>query len=337
MRILHVRDAANVARFLVRGLSALGQTAELRCPAECAQESLWLKSVTVPRRIMDGLQINAYIRKHEFDVVHLHYGNSGWMGALGRYAYFLHCHGSDVRVDMYRPVRKWLVMHGLRRAGGVFFSTPDLYAHVSPIRPDAVYLPNPIDTRLFRPASNGDHANVRLLINQALKPSKAPEIAFRAARQIKRMFTGVEICAFAYGPELERFRSYDEVRFIDVVPHSRMAQLINSFDIIIGQFGIGSLGVSELESMACGKPVVCYVDEAAYDLWCDEPPPVFSARHAEAVSEAVATLIQQRNLREEAGRKGCKWVERNHDYLRVASRVLSHYHAFLNRGVRKLI
>lgn len=325
LRIVHVRNIANIAQSLVCGLSALGHQAELKCPREWTEERLWLKSLAVPRRLLDSLEINAYIHRNKFDIVHLHYANSGWIGTLGRYAYFLHCHGTDVRVDLYRPVRKWVVLHGLKRASGVFFSTPELYPHISPFRPDAIYVPSPIDIRLFSPVPEDAHTNVRVLINQALKPSKAPEIAFEAARQVKRTFNNVEICAFAFGPELERLRCYDEVRFIDPVPHFRMAQLVNSFDIIVGQFAIGSLGVSELESMACGKPVVCYVDQAMYDQWYDKPPPVISARHADAVAEAVSRLVQLKTLREDVGRQGREWVLRYHDNLRVASQVVSHY------------
>ena len=331
MRIIHVRDVANVARLLVSGLGELGHEAELICPGESVEPRIWLKILTSHRRALDAFKINAYISRNKFEVVHFHYANSGWMGTLGGYPYFLHCHGSDVRLDLYHPVRKWLVLHSLKRASGVFISTPDLYSHVSSVRPDAVFIPNPIDTRLFAPASNGDQANVRVLINQALKVSKAPEVAFRAAQQIKHVFNNVEIYAFAYGPELERFRQYDEVRFIDPVPHSRMAELINSFDIVLGQFAIGSLGVSELESMACGKPVVCYVDQAMYSQWYNKPPPVLSARQVDVVAEAVATLIQQRTLREEIGTQAREWILRHHGYLKVVSQVVSQYRAFLDR------
>jgi glycosyltransferase involved in cell wall biosynthesis len=110
-----------------------------------------------------------------------------------------------------------------------------------------------------------------------------------------------------------------------------MSELINSFDIILGQFAIGSLGVSELESMACGKPVVSYVDQAMYSQWYGDPPPVLSAREVDAVTESVISLIERKILREEMGKQGREWVLRHHHYLEVASQALSQYRMFLER------
>jgi glycosyltransferase involved in cell wall biosynthesis len=332
MRIIHVRDVANVAQFLVRGLSELGHEVDLVSPRESAEPSVWHKMLMAPRRLLDGLRINAHIHQHNFEIVHLHYANSGWMGTLGRYPYFLHCHGSDVRHDQHHPLRKWPVLHSLGRACGVFISTPDLYPHVASFRPDAVFLPNPIDTRIFAPLSNGSHRNTRILINQAAKASKAPHVAFGAARQLKRTLKNLEICAFAYGPELERFRGYDEVQFIEPVPHSRMPETINSFDIILGQFAIGSLGVSELEGMACGKPVVSYMDQAMYSKWYGEPPPILSACKIDSVVEAVVSLVQEPDLGEKLGTEARAWVLEHHHYLQVASKLLHCYQAFLGTG-----
>lgn len=329
MRIIHVRDVAYVGEFLVRGLRELGHAAEQRCPRESADPRVHRKLLTLPGRMADALEINSYIRRQGFDVVHFHYANSGWMGTLGGYPYFLHCHGSDVRLDLSHPLRKWLVRHSLRRATAVFFSTPDLRRYIAPLTHRTAFVPNPIDTSLFRPMAGEKHAPVRILINQALKRSKAPEIAFEAAREIKRTWRDVEIVAFAYGPELERFRACREVRFIDAVPHARMAELLNRFDIILGQFAIGSLGVSELESMACGKPVVSYVDGGLYDPWYDEPPPLLAARDASAAAEAVANLVEHESLRNELGTQARRWVVQHHDYRQVAARLVGQYLHFM--------
>ncbi len=330
MRIIHVRDVANVAQFLVRGLAELGHEVDFVSPRESAEQRVWRKTLMAHRRISDGLRVNSHIHKHKFDIVHLHYANSGWMAALGRYPYFLHCHGSDVRSDLYHPARKWPVLQSLGGASGVFISTPDLYEHVAAFRQDAVFLPNPIDTRIFAPLSNGKHTNTRILINQALKASKAPHIAFGAVERLKRTHKNLEVYAFAHGSELARFRNHDEVQFIEPVPHSRMPELINSFDIILGQFEIGSLGVSELESMACNKPVVSWVDWDRYKQWYAEPPPILSACETDAVVEAVASLIQDRELGVELGSQARAWVLKHHDYLGVATKLLAHYQAFLD-------
>jgi glycosyltransferase involved in cell wall biosynthesis len=218
----------------------------------------------------------------------------------------------------------------LRRASGVFISTPDLYEHVSTLRPDAVFLPNPIDARIFAPRSEGKHTSTRILINQALSALKAPEVAFAAAQRLKREHDNLEFYAFAHGPKLDQFRHCDEVQFIEPVPHARMPELINAFDIILGQFEIGSLGVSELESMACGKPVVSWVDLSNYSQWYSKPPPILSAHDTDAVVEAVSPLIQDREHRAELGSQARAWILEHHDYRKLAKRLVSYYRTLLD-------
>ena len=109
-----------------------------------------------------------------------------------------------------------------------------------------------------------------------------------------------------------------------------MPEIINAFDIILGQFEIGSLGVSELESMACSKPVVSWVDQVRYSQWYTEPPPILSAREPDTVVEAVSALLQDRAYREKLGSQARAWVLKHHDYLDVAAGLVAHYRASLD-------
>jgi glycosyltransferase involved in cell wall biosynthesis len=326
MKIIHVREVSNVAQMLVNGLCELGHQVILKKMYENPDPSIYRKVLDMPRRVLNVMRLNKYISSNEFEIVHFHYANSGWIGALGGYPYFLHCHGSDVREDLYQPIRKWLVLFSLRRAEVVFFSTPDLYQHLSQIRPDAVFIPNPIDDEAFHPLGQAKHEKVRILINQVLKSSKAPDIAFSAAKELNDRFGDrIDIYAFAYGPELGRFQQYEDINFVDLIPYNQMPRFLNQFDIIIGQFGIGSLGMSELESMACEKPVVCWLDTALYSKWYSQSPPVLSASTPDAVIEAVANLIRDPSFREDIGRKSRIWIKQYHNYLKSASLVLEKY------------
>lgn len=329
MRIIHVRDVASVGTQLVRALNVLGHEAKLRTFQESTESNLFLKSLILPRRIREASAVNSYIHDQGFDVVHFHYANSGWIGTLGRYPYVLHCHGSDVRSDLYSPLRKHLVTYSLKYAKMVLISTPDLYQHVKLIREDAIFLPNPIDTTLFSPDDQGTGTVTSILINMSLKKSKAPEIAFEAADKIQKVFPNIEIYAFVSGPEFNHFKQYGDVNFIDPIPHENMPNLVNSFDIILGQFSIGSLGMSELESMACSKPVICNVDEVLYNQWYDDLPPVFTAESSAGVVEILVGLIESRDLRLESGQHAREWILKYHDYLSVARELIEFYRKVL--------
>ena len=327
MRILHINDVANVASTLVAGLNRLGHQAELRrlrLPA--SRRGTALKILALPARLAEWAAVNREVRAGHYDVVHIHYAYLGWLGILGRYPYLLHCHGTDVRQGLYDPLRRPLVIQSLRRARRVFFSTPDLAQHVRPIRPEAIFLPNPIATDHFRPLAKGEEGPPRILLISQLSPVKKVCVAFEALRQVLAAHPGIQVTALDYGPERALYHGTPGVAFVPPVPHEAMPRLINDHDIIIGQFGIGSMGMAELESMACGKPVICHF---TYGDWYPEPPPLFATDQPAQVAAYLAALLEDPALRRQRGEAGRAWVERYHSYLSVAQRLAEIYAADL--------
>ena len=152
MRIAHVNDIANVPATLAEGLRLLGHDVELfRLKLTGGKYPTWFKAFLLPWRGKEMHALNQHVRSGRFDVVHIHFAYLGWAGILGRYPYVLHCHGTDVRRNLHQSYQKPFVERSLNRAEQVFFSTPDLAEHVLPVRPDAVWLPNPVDTGQFCP------------------------------------------------------------------------------------------------------------------------------------------------------------------------------------------
>jgi glycosyltransferase involved in cell wall biosynthesis len=101
-----------------------------------------------------------------------------------------------------------------------------------------------------------------------------------------------------------------------------MIDIINNSRIILGQMSIGSLGCSELEAMACGKPVVCHISDL--EMY-PTPPPVISVSNTIEAEERILELLRNPNLAYEIGKKSRKWVEENHDYVIIAKKLLSYY------------
>lgn len=328
MRVIHVREVANVAATLVEGLNRLGHQAELRrLRIAGGWYPLPIKALFLPHRILEGMAANRYIKRHRFDIVHIHMAYMGWLGILGRYPYFLHCHGHDLRRNLYHPLLRWLTRRALARAYRVYYSTPDLAFDAAWARPDAVFLPNPINIDRFQPGPNDQPGDPRLLLISRLWDIKGVDTAFGIIREVKQRYPSASIHAFAWGPERRRFRDNRDVSFIPFVPYSEMPDLISRYDIVVGQFVVGSLGMSELESMACGKPVVSYF---CYPEVYDEPPPVFSAQDVAGAVEHLAALLENPSLRRQAGEKGREWVLQHHHYLKIARMVEQDYQSFLS-------
>lgn len=319
MRILHVNDVANVGATLVDGLVHLGHEAELRRLRLVAKRrSTSVKLLVSPLRLQEWLAVNRQVRLGDYDVVHIHFAYLGWLGILGRYPYTLHCHGSDVRRDLHDRLRRWPILISLRRAHSVLFVTPDLASIVRPIRPDAIFLPNPVNTDRFRPCYGTAERPPRILIGSNLSPIKRVDIAFEAIQILLARHPQVQVTAIDQGPERQRYRGISRVTFVPPVPYEEMPALVQAHDMVIGQFGLGILSMVELESMACGKPVVCYFN---YGDWYPEPPPVLSTNQPAQAADYLSALVENPVLRRQSGERGRAWVEEQHGYLAVAKQL----------------
>lgn len=320
MKILHVREIANVAATLVEGLRHLGHEAELK-PMRTRRSEGALEVTGVPARLMEARRINSYIRRRSFDVVHLHWAYMGWMGILGNYPYLLHCHGFDLARNLEWPVLGWLTRRALRKAQRVFYSTPDLAPHAAQVRDDAVFIPNPIDLERFRPTQAPNRLGRRILMISRFEAKKGPETAVAMIRELKRRDPNVRVDAFDWGVMRSQPLT-SGLNLIPRVPYSEMPALLGRYDIVVGQFKLGIISMSELEAMACGKPLVSFFN---YPQAYDEPPPIFSTRDAEEGAESLAKLLEDDQLRKQAGEAGRAWVEQHHECVNVARIIEQHY------------
>jgi len=170
------------------------------------------------------LKMAINLRKTKWDLIHAHYCRSA---AYASYAsgkpFIVHCHGGDVRWGI-----NWLQRKCLKKAKKVLVSTPDLLGTL----PDAVWLPNPIDTQRFKPLKKHNENKVLYY------PHWYENITIKLT----------ELCnKLGYTLTIPRSMS---------VPYEKMHIFLNNFDIFIDRFSIKSYSKTALEAVACGLAVV---------------------------------------------------------------------------------
>jgi len=327
MRIVHVREISNVAATLVEGLNRLGHQVTLKPMRTRGSETPVPKRLLLlPDRMREAVEVNRCIHRNRFDVVHLHWAYMGWMGIVGRYPYFLHCHGSDLRRNLRWPLLGWLTRRALGNAQRVFYSTPDLKAIATRVRQDSVFIPNPINLELFRPMKPSNGTGPRILLISRFERVKGPESAVAIIREFKRREPSVQVDAFDWGVAKSEFAVPGLMNLMPMVPYRGMPALLSRYHVVVGQFKLGIVSMSELEAMACGKPVISHF---AYPEVYNEPPPVFSTRDIHEGADILSRLVSDKKMRKEAGEKGRAWVERHHDFVEVAKLVEQQYREVL--------
>ncbi len=331
LRIAQVNEIANVPSTLAKGLRLLGHDVEvLPLKLVGGKRSTWAKLFLAPIRLQEIGAVNGRIRSGRYQVVHLHFAYLGWAGILGRYEYYSHCHGTDVRSGLHDPVRRPFVVRALQRARRVFYSTPDLREHVTPVRGDAVFIPNPVDTDLFRPApgqrprSTGQPGGgrLRVLFISALSSIKGVEKAFQVIEQLQREAPGIEIAVFGFGDRAGAYVDRPGITVVPHVPYHEVPAIIRSFDVAVGQLRLGILSMSELETMACGVPVV---GEFRYPEVYEDPAPLVDGEDPNEWTAHVLRLLDSESLRAEIGERSRSWVVAHHDYRQVARLVDGYY------------
>ena len=313
-RIALVHDVAGVAENQAELLRQAGhQVDHLRLPDFGPNWSWWAKAITLPVRLLLYLPTIRRLRRVPYDVIHIHWVPRGVIGLLSGKPFLVQAHGSDLHMHVNTPGMFRLSRRVLEHARVIFYVTPNLETYIHRFRDKSLYLPNPINVRYLAVLPRAPEAVRRVAIFMRLDPVKGVERVFPAVERLASM--GIEITALKWGPLTKDYtQRYGEiVRFVDPVPHARIGEFLSQFDLVVGQMEQGALGLSELEAMAVGRPLIVGIDRAMYPA---DKPPVVSSYDADELVAQIERLRDDSRRLENLSREGRAWVRRNHGYHR---------------------
>jgi glycosyltransferase involved in cell wall biosynthesis len=327
-RIAVVHDVAGVAEIQAQILRRAGHDVEqITLPRLGARWPWLLKGVTMPIRLAMYLPAIFRLRSGRYDVRHIHWVPRGIVGVLAFKPFLIQAHGSDLHVHLgVRGLRR-LNRLVLRRAKAICYVTPNLAAYLSRFESKIHYLPNPVDVVALAATVRPPTRLARAVIFARLDPIKGVDRIFPAA---ERLAGNVELTAFLWGRLAQDFsrRYARDVRFVERVPHERIGAFLQEFDLVIGQMQQGALGLSEIESMAVGRPLITGLDRSLYP---EDPPPVISASGPDEIVAAVERLQGDPAELARLSAAGRDWVQRNHGFDRYLQMLEAAY--FGPRGV----
>jgi glycosyltransferase involved in cell wall biosynthesis len=332
-RILHVNDVANVGSNLVTGLNELGIEAALMPIAKIATQSKRSGGVlTLPiKKLQNSFQIRSRVRSDGFNIVHIHFATQALLALIVNIPYYLHIHGTDVRRYLYIAGFRQLIIYLIKNAIKVFYVTPDLEQHLVSFRPDAIFLPNPINVDMFQPVPETEERKYQVLCISKLDRYKGLEQFIHAIELVWKDRPNVTIAMFGFGnlsaharQFLEQNKDNPNLEIIPRIPYTQMPSLINSSEIILGHQSseYGSLSCSELEAMACEKSVIVNFNFTnAYN----EVPPVFLSNSAEEARDVILQLLDDPEKAKAQGKLARAWVKKYHERQQITQILLDHY------------
>jgi glycosyltransferase involved in cell wall biosynthesis len=332
MRILYVHGINHVAKTYGNRLAYQGHSIAFYEPSLVGGNApLLLKLALLPGRLLHLRQVIERLDPKFFDLVHIHWASYGILGFMSRIPFVVECHGSDVRYRLQQPAFRTILSAIFQRAAAVLCITPDLLPIVRSVRPDALFLPAPLDVERFAPVEVENRLPLHtwtILLFARLCSIKGSDIAIEGITHFVQRHPHVCVRLLDWGPlRIEYKRRYgDRFEFVPPIASHQVEQLICSADVIVGQFVLGALGISELQAMSCAKPVIC---SFRYDDAYPSPPPLFRASTAEEIDAHLENLYQNPEMGTALGKKSREWVIANHDYRMLAERLEELYRTII--------
>ena len=328
VRALHVNDCAFTAKHLIAEAHRRGLPWSYLPIAGDGRD--WAGPVGQSQRAVLGAAWLARLaaKATTADLLHVHSGGVVQHTRLVPRRFVVHLHGTDIRTLQYDAQWQATIDRALEGALHVFYSTPDLAEHTLPRRPDATYLPVPIDVASL-PAPVPAPGRPLVVFASRWESVKGLEAQLATAQEMVRALHGrARVVGLDWGPAAARAAEVG----VELVPrraHSSYLRLLAGATVVVGQAG-GILSASELEAIGIGVPVVLPVPLPLYpSSEIESAPPVLGGSPGQAV-EAVAAILD--GTLQPDGERARAWVVDHHSPAGGVDRLLGVYDALAAAG-----
>lgn len=298
---------------------------------------------TVGRHLWRDMR--AIFRRERFDIAQLHSPLTFTLPAMAVLVspcptigtFHTYFDGSRIYARLRRPLQKHLVD---RLAGETFVSqcSIDCLERFFALK-DPRIIPNGVDLTWFHPAvprlPEFDKSKRTLLFLGRFDQRNGLAIMIDAFALVRRRFKDVRLVVVGDGHRRSAFERQvpaalrEDVHFVGPAVASRPGYYATC-DIFCSPVAIASFGMTLLEAMATGKPIVATENVGYRDLVGPDEAVLVPRGSTEAFADAISALLadenRQRTMGEHALRKAAQF-----SWDRVVEETLAFYHEILNR------
>lgn len=167
---------------------------------------------------------------------------------------------------------------------------------------------------------------------------KGITFALEAFGRLGKQFKNLHLKIFGKGPlenEIKKFVAKKglekNVYFGGFVSHKRLIQEIKKSDVVVFPSLYESQPMFVLETMACKKPLIAFNITYASEIIKNGHNGLLAKPYdVEDLSNKIAVILQDRNLRLKLSENAFKYVKRNHDWDVQAEKYCNVYHEVMN-------
>ncbi|HTL80891.1 MAG TPA: glycosyltransferase [Bacteroidia bacterium] len=278
------------------------------------------------------------------DIVHAHYASSyGLLGKLsGFHPLVVSAWGSDLLDFPNSTVKRLLMKRILHSADQVMCTSKTLSDEVKKISgKDSLITPFGIDVTEFAPRKTGSFFPDGTLVFGTVKSLEkvyGTDILIRAFAEAKKHIG--EECGLLLvgGGSLEnelmelaqKLGVNESVHFVGRIDHTEVPRYHNAIDIFMNLSRYESFGVSVLESMSCGKPVIVSDTGGLAEIVSNGVDGIkVPVEDIAKAAEAMIILAEDHELRKRMGEMGRKKVIDHYEWSQTIKLISERYQQML--------
>jgi phosphatidylinositol alpha-mannosyltransferase len=292
-----------------------------------------------------GRRVENFLREEAVDIVHVHSALAPTLSVLAQRAahrlgipVVATCHSWWPWSVMARVLRRQLQSQMDALAARIAVSEPVVQANARYFRSTWEVIPNGVDTAYFQPngrvTSDALTSGPRLLFLGRLDPRNGLPTVLEAMPEILRHYPRTLLLVAGDGPLLPRYRRKargleGNVRFVGRVLEER-SFFYGSCDMYLCPTTRASFGITLLEAMACGVPMVVsditgFRELVAGGEEAVRVPPDRPGAWAQAVVDLIGDPTRREAMRQAGLRKAAEF-----SWPRIAARIIETYERVLN-------
>jgi len=198
-------------------------------------------------------------------------------------------------------------------------------------------LPLGVDTNAFTPKLTTDTEDFKILFVGNLIKQKGLHYLLKAVVQVKRHFPNVTLTFLGSGKDEKYFRKLceelqivDNVVFKGSIPFDEIISFYQECNIFCLPSLREAFGISLLQAMSCGKPVVTTnVGGPPHFVEDGKSGYLVPPANSDAIAEALINLLSDKEKREEMGKYNRKLCVEKYDWEKIVDEIELIYKNFV--------
>ena len=278
------------------------------------------------------------------DIIHGHFYLSGLaaviLGKMLKIPVVMSEHWSAFPLGTLRSINRLEARFVLNRVNIILPVSDDLKNSIQSygIKNKFKVIPNPINTAIFKPASNPNRNNEkkRILTVARLAPVKGIDYLIRAIKKLIIERQDFVLDIIGDGPnrpeyeKLTRNEGLDQIiKFHGLKTKSEVAQFMIQCDFYVQVSLYETFGVAFIEAMSCGKPVVATDLPATRDKINANSGILVPPGNEAALANALGVMLD--HFHEYSAEELTRHVQNNYSYESVGLNLTKIYHEVVGR------